>query len=56
MKKLSIEHNKLIERGQIRVYHESIADFKPINKEDYYFIIFLEVLDNMPHDRIYYDD
>ncbi len=30
--------------------------FKVTDKNEFYFIIFLEVLDNMPHDRVYFNE
>ncbi len=59
LSKLEVEHKKLVERGQIRIYNEDILNFKVLNNDknhDFYFIIFLEVLDNMPHDRVYFDE
>jgi len=30
-------------------------NFKPLYKDELHFTLFLEVLDNMPHDRVYFD-
>ncbi|KAL4445616.1 hypothetical protein ABPG74_006167 [Tetrahymena malaccensis] len=53
LEKLSRDHSKLIERGQIKFINEDFVNFKPQNRDQHHFLLFLEVLDNMPHDRIY---
>ncbi|EGR27457.1 hypothetical protein IMG5_195690 [Ichthyophthirius multifiliis] len=51
--KLKQDHQKLLERGQIKIINEDFLNYKVINKNEEYYVIFLEVLDNMPHDRVY---
>ena len=53
--KLSVDYAKQLERGQIRIFNEDFKKFRPQSSKDLYFIIFLEVFDNMPHDRVYFD-
>lgn len=53
--KLAINHKKLLDKGQITVVNENILNYKGVD-DSLTFVVFLEVLDNMPHDRIYYSD
>lgn len=54
LEKLSRDHQRLVDRGQIKVVNEDFLNFKPqTNKDKHHFVLFLEVLDNMPHDRVY---
>lgn len=46
-------HGPLIENGQIQFIDSSIVDYTKKDPE-LVFVILLEVLDNMPHDRIYW--
>ena len=49
------KHKKLYDQDKIKIYNASILDFnKKIN--DHSFVIGMEILDNMPHDRLYRDD
>lgn len=53
--KLEINHKKLIERGQIRIFNDDFLHYKVStnnNNKEFNFLIFLEVLDNMPHDKV----
>ncbi|KRX04263.1 hypothetical protein PPERSA_11387 [Pseudocohnilembus persalinus] len=54
--KLSLEHKRLINNGQIRIINEDFYKYNDFSKNDLYFIIFLEVFDNMPHDRVFYNE
>jgi len=52
---LQRKHKKLYDEGKIKIYNASILDFnKKINQ--HCFVIGMEILDNMPHDRIYRED
>lgn len=45
-------HAKLYDENKIKIYNSSILDFnKKIN--EHCFVIGMEILDNMPHDRLY---
>eukprot|EP01017_Pseudomicrothorax_dubius_P027994 TRINITY_DN3286_c0_g2_i1.p1 TRINITY_DN3286_c0_g2~~TRINITY_DN3286_c0_g2_i1.p1 ORF type:complete len:322 (-),score=67.25 TRINITY_DN3286_c0_g2_i1:715-1680(-) len=52
LKKLTASHPKLVERGQVRVVNESVLAMKEKSDELTFFLL-LEVLDNLPHDRVY---
>ena len=55
--KFNQNHSTLLKNGQIRIINDDISLYKPAysgDKKNHYYIIFLEVLDNMPHDRVYY--
>lgn len=53
--RLSKKHRELYKDDRIKIYNSSILDFnKKIN--DHCFIIGMEILDNMPHDRVYLED
>ncbi len=56
--KLEKDFPKLVERGQIRIINEDFLNYQPPmhSARDLHFLLFLEVLDNMPHDRVYYDE
>lgn len=55
-RRLAPEHDLLLKNGQIRIINDDILYYKPITpSEDINFVIFLEVLDNMPHDRVYFN-
>lgn len=45
-------HKKLLDEGRIKIYNSSIMDFDK-KVEGKTFVIGLEILDNMPHDRLY---
>ena len=52
---LSQNHRRLYENDQIKIYNSSILDFnKPFNEAC--FVIGMEILDNMPHDRLFADE
>ena len=51
-KNLSKDHPNLIKKRNIKFINQSIVDYKA-QDNDIVFILFLEVLDNMPHDRVY---
>ena len=44
--------NEHLESGKVKIYNSSIFDFKQ-KEEGPSFVIGMEILDNMPHDRIY---
>jgi hypothetical protein len=45
-------HKQLLDEGRIKIYNGSIMDFdKKI--EGPCFVVGLEILDNMPHDRLF---
>jgi len=45
-------HKQLYDENKIKIYNSSILDFnKKINQ--HCFVIGMEILDNMPHDRVY---
>lgn len=47
-------HRTLLDSGKIKIFNGSIFDFgRKINQQC--FVVGLEVLDNMPHDRLYFD-
>lgn len=50
---LEKEHGTLIRNGQIEFKHCSIVDYGD-HHANQTFVILLEVLDNMPHDRVYF--
>lgn len=52
-KTLEIDHGQLLRSGQIEFKHCSIVDY-PDYHANPVFLILLEVLDNMPHDRVYF--
>lgn len=45
-------NNELLENGKVKIYNSSIFDYK-IKEEGPTFVIGMEILDNMPHDRLY---
>lgn len=51
-KKLSVKHSRLIKNKQIVFENEDFCNYSKFDK-DVNFVIMLEVLDNMPHDRLY---
>lgn len=52
---LQKKHKILYDENKIKIYNSSILDFnKKINQ--HCFVIGMEILDNMPHDRIYRED
>ena len=45
-------YNELLDRGSVKIYNSSIFDFK--QKDEWpTFVVGMEILDNMPHDRLY---
>lgn len=49
------KHKELMDNNRIKIYNNSILDFnRKINQ--YCFVIGMEVLDNMPHDRLYLNE
>jgi hypothetical protein len=52
-KNLMIKHSKKILANEIRFENCSISDYKKKDNE-LVFVVMLEVLDNMPHDRVYF--
>lgn len=52
---LSKQHPQLIANSQIRFVNSSILDYASVSN-DLTFVILLEVLDNMPHERIYFKE
>lgn len=52
LKKLSEKHSRLVKNKQINFYNESFVEYSKFDK-DLTFVVMLEVLDNMPHDRVY---
>jgi hypothetical protein len=49
---LKTKHWRLIESGQLEFVHSSITDFDR-GDPDLTFVIMFELLDNLPHDRVY---
>lgn len=48
------KHKQLYDEDKIKIYNASILDFnKKIN--DHCFVVGMEILDNMPHDRLFRD-
>lgn len=45
-------HRELYEQEKIKIYNASIFDFNKRVK-DHCFVVGMEILDNMPHDRLY---
>lgn len=54
-KRFKEEHRGAMERGNLKIVNSDFLKYKKKGKE-LQFLIFLEVLDNMPHDRVYWDD
>ena len=52
-KNLSLKHGKKIQQNEIRFENVSISKY-PKKDNDLTFVVMLEVLDNMPHDRVYF--
>lgn len=52
-KNLSVKHAKKIQQNEIRFENVSISKFSR-RDNDLTFVVMLEVLDNMPHDRVYF--
>lgn len=50
---LEIDHGPLLRSGQIDFKHCSIVDYDQFSPS-VVFVLLLEVLDNMPHDRVYF--
>ena len=49
-------HKQLLESNKIKIFNGSIFDFnRKIGGNTHCFVVGLEVLDNMPHDRLYFD-
>ena len=51
-KMLIKNHSSLMKSGQIRFVEQSFLDYSR-RDDDLVFVLLLEVLDNMPHDRVY---
>ena len=51
-KNLSKNHQSKINSNHIKFEHQSIVEYSSYTK-DFTFVLFLEVFDNMPHDRVY---
>jgi len=49
------KHKKLYAEDKIKIYNASIMDFNKKSNE-HAFVIGMEILDNMPHDRLYRDN
>ena len=47
-------HKEKMDKGQIKIYNSSIFDYN-IKSNEFCFVVGLEILDNMPHDRIWLD-
>lgn len=52
-KNLSVKHAKKIQQNEIRFENVSISKYSR-RDTDLTFVVMLEVLDNMPHDRVYF--
>ncbi len=53
--KFEKNHKKLLDRGNIRIINDDFLNYRVSpNSKEFTFIIFLEVLDNMPHDKVFY--
>jgi len=50
---ISKSHSKLVSNGQVQFVDQSILDYSK-RDTDLVFVVMLEVLDNMPHDRVYW--
>lgn len=53
LKTLEKDHGQLVRSGQIEFKHCSIVEYDHFNPS-LVFVLLLEVLDNMPHDRVYF--
>lgn len=51
---MRLNHKKLLDEGRIKIYNSSIMDFDK-RQDGRTFVIGLEILDNMPHDRLMTD-
>lgn len=50
-------HRQLLESNKIKIFNGSIFDFtRKVSGSQHCFVVGLEVLDNMPHDRLYFDE
>lgn len=55
--KFKKHHLKLLDKGQLKILNDDFLNFKVApNSKDFTFVIFLEVLDNMPHDKAVFCD
>ena len=45
-------HSQLLDSGQIKIFNGSILDLQTKTK-DFCFVVGMEILNNMPHDRLY---
>ena len=49
-------HKQLLESNKIKIFNGSIFDFnRKVGGTQHCFVVGLEVLDNMPHDRLYFN-
>jgi len=49
-------HRELLESNKIKIFNGSIFDFtRKVGQNQHCFVVGLEVLDNMPHDRLYFE-
>jgi hypothetical protein len=46
-------HTQLMNEGKIKIVNKSILDLEQPASADFRFVVGLEILDNMPHDRLY---
>lgn len=54
LNKLSASHQKHVEKKAIQIINQDFLLYDNQNdSNELQFLIFLEVLDNMPHDRVY---
>lgn len=50
------KHKRLWEQGRIKIFNGSILEYQKKTLPGFFtFVVALEVLDNMPHDRLYFD-
>ena len=54
-KRLKEAHPELVKKGQVQVVNSGVMDWCQSLKQEV-FIVGLEVLDNMPHDKVYKED
>ena len=45
-------HKQLFDKGKIKIFNGSVMDLRSKIK-DFCFVVGMEILDNMPHDRLY---
>ena len=52
---LKANHPKLYQNGQLKFYQGSILDYE-VKQTKHTFVLGMEIMDNMPHDRLYKEE